>query len=57
MQTSVADSTSAVANPTFNDLLHNAEILTQKENILNPKPLISFIMTGSKMLKESVRKI
>ena len=26
MQTSVADSTSAVANPTFNNLLHKTEI-------------------------------
>ena len=58
MQTSVADSTSAVADPIFNDLLHNAEIhLTTEREYSKLQTVDSFIMTGSKMVKESVHKI
>ena len=58
MQTSVADSTSAVANPTFNNLLHKTEIhLTTEREYSKLQTVDSFIMTGSKMVKESVHKI
>ena len=43
MQTSVADSTSAVVNPTFNDLLHNAEIHLAREREYSKSQTFDFI--------------
>ena len=46
MQTSVADSTSAVANPTFNNLLHKTEIhLTTEREYSELQTVDSFITT------------
>ena len=46
MQTSVEDSTSAVANPTFNNLLHKTEIhLTTEREYSKLQTVDSFITT------------
>ena len=43
MQTSVADSTSAVTDPTFNNSLHNADIHLTKEREHSELQTIDFI--------------
>ena len=43
MQTSAADSTSAVADPIFNDLLHNAEIHLAREREYSKSQTVDFI--------------
>ena len=59
MQTSVADSTSGVADPTFNNSLHNADIHLTKEREHSELQTIDFLFfrTRSKMVKESVHNL
>ena len=54
MQTSVADSTSAVADPIFNDLLHNAEIHLTTEKEYSKSQTVDFIYYDWKQNVEGI---
>ena len=54
MQTSAADSTSAVADPIFNDLLHNAEIHLTTERKYSKSQTVDFIYYDWKQNVEGI---